>query len=137
MPASAMKPLTLLKKRRIDLGLTQEDFADRLLELGLDVTRASVSHWERGRHPLPLNDAASRNAIAKALEMPVKDLLEMCGYEIQSDLLDEINARAQRLSEIGQLHLLMVIDWILASEEKERALHVLAQEAKKTRDSQS
>jgi len=126
-----MNSLPLLKKRRIDLGLTQEDFANRLLELGLEVTRASVSHWERGRHPLPLNDPASRNALAKALEMPVKDLLEMCGYEIQTDLLDQINARAQRLSEIGQLHLLMVIDWIVAAEEKERALNIMAQDAKK------
>jgi|SRR6185369_14132781 len=73
-----------LKERREFLRLSQEDLARRLQVAGLDVTRATVSHWETGRYNSPLESARAIRALADALEVSVTELLTAAGWDLYS-----------------------------------------------------
>lgn len=68
-----------IKERREQLGLNQEQLAARLQLHGLDVTRATVSHWETGRHHSPLDEVSALKALADALEVSLDVLLAEVG----------------------------------------------------------
>ncbi len=72
----------VIKERREQLGLSQDDLAAQLQSSGLDITRATVSHWETGRYGSPLDCARSIVILAKVLKVPVADLLKLVGYEV-------------------------------------------------------
>ena len=71
-----------MKKRREALGITQEQFVERLAKHGIDLTKAAISKWEIGKAPLPLNYPNYRRAIADVLEMTIPELLAAAGYEL-------------------------------------------------------
>jgi transcriptional regulator with XRE-family HTH domain len=73
---------SFIVNRRYELRLTQEDLAKRLAELGLERTATTISAWENGRSPLPLELI---EPLSKALEMASPALL----YEL-AGLLDSI-----------------------------------------------
>jgi transcriptional regulator with XRE-family HTH domain len=70
--------------RRKELKLNQGSLAERLREAGVDVTQATISAWETGRHNPPMHDPLFRRAFAKALELEIPEMLKMAGYEIES-----------------------------------------------------
>lgn len=87
-----------LKKRRVELNLSQDELAKRIQIAGYDIGSSTVSHWENGRYKMPLNEPDAREAIAVALELSVPDMLLMAGYEIATNF-DE---SAQRAASIVQ-----------------------------------
>jgi transcriptional regulator with XRE-family HTH domain len=83
-----------MKERREELGLSQDDLAARLQSAGLNVSRASISHWEMGRYDAPLHDADFRRALATALRLKPRVMLLMAGYEVEDDPHSEAAERA-------------------------------------------
>lgn len=71
-----------IRKRRIELDLNQEELAARLQVSGFSATRASISHWENGRHMPPLDDPNFRQSLAKALKLRESEMLERAGYQV-------------------------------------------------------
>jgi transcriptional regulator with XRE-family HTH domain len=71
-----------LKSLRESAFINQDDLAARLQVEGFDVTRASVSHWETGRHEPPLQDPEFRRALSRALRVNVRTILRLAGYEV-------------------------------------------------------
>jgi transcriptional regulator with XRE-family HTH domain len=64
-----------VRERRIDLGLTQEELADRI---GGNTTQAEVSRLERGHIMLPRRDRL--DALASALDVTLGSLLLNSGW---------------------------------------------------------
>lgn len=83
-----------IKERRIELNINQDELAARLQTLGIDVTRGTVSHWENGRHPVPLHDTQVRQALSKALRMSIRGMLIQAGFEIADAEHSEAAERA-------------------------------------------
>ena len=98
--------------RRKQLKLHQEELAERLRNAGFNVSRATVSSWETGRHSAPLNDPAFTKALAQTLELTVAELLILAGYEIE-------NSQSAKQRESINKHL------TLSREEKEKIMYVL------------
>jgi transcriptional regulator with XRE-family HTH domain len=98
----------LIRERRADLGLTQEELADRI---GGSATQAEVSRLERGMIMLPRRDRLN----ALALEVTHGSLLLRSGWLICEEQaeVDCLAARGQHLDppantdmlgEVTQLH---------------------------------
>jgi transcriptional regulator with XRE-family HTH domain len=68
--------------RREELKLSQEELATRLQLVGLNVSRATVSHWETGKHYPPFHDVEFINKFSQVLEISVLELFERAGYTI-------------------------------------------------------
>lgn len=83
-----------LKSRREMLKINQDELAARLQIAGFDVSRASVSHWENGRHTPPLHDSKFRRALADALRLDVRSMLNLAGYEVNNVDHTEAGERA-------------------------------------------
>jgi transcriptional regulator with XRE-family HTH domain len=88
-----------LRKRRIELGLNQGEFAARLGTAGFSTVRASISNWENGRHDPPFDDPIFRQAMAKALRLSESEILEMAGYEVMPTVQSENARRAAAIIE--------------------------------------
>ena len=85
----------LIRQRRIEMGLTQEQLADRI---GLGTRQADISRLERGRVGLPRRERLER--IAAALELPLGELLVRSGWA-GADVLDLPTAEAMNGSAAG------------------------------------
>jgi transcriptional regulator with XRE-family HTH domain len=78
-----MRSINWLRKQRELVGIdTQEDLATKLQLEGINVTRASVSHWENERNNPPLDDPDFRKALARVLKVSQPELLKLAGYEV-------------------------------------------------------
>lgn len=78
-----------LKQRRTDLHLSQEELATLLQLRGLDISRATVSHWEMGKYPPPFDNAVFVNALAGILKLSVIEVLAHAGYDLAIEGLSE------------------------------------------------
>jgi transcriptional regulator with XRE-family HTH domain len=74
-----------IKRRRQELGLTQQTLSDRLAAYGFASSHSRVGHWETGRNEPPIDDRAFRVALASALEMSLNQMLHELGYEVSDD----------------------------------------------------
>src|SRR5262245_28469767 len=90
---------SLIRERRELLGLSQGELAAQLQAAGLDVTRATVSHWETGRYSSPIDCARSIIILANILKIPVSDLLKVAGYEVDISEYGESARRAAFIVE--------------------------------------
>ena len=88
-----------IKERREALGLSQDALAVQLQAAGLDVTRATISHWETGRYGSPLDSARSIVVLARILKIPVGDLLKVAGYEVTISDYSDLARRAASIVE--------------------------------------
>jgi transcriptional regulator with XRE-family HTH domain len=84
----------VIRERRAELGLTQEELAERI---GCGVRQADVSRLERGRVVLPRRDRLER--IAAALDLAPGELLVRSGWAGADRHLDTGGPRAARSSE--------------------------------------
>lgn len=109
-----------LAKRREHLRLSQEEFVSRLQLQGMDVARATLSHWETGRYSIPLDDPDVRKGLAHVLQMSVRELLLAAGYEIE----DKPNTEEARRAAY-------IVDQ-LSADQRELALRLLEQFLSKT-----
>jgi transcriptional regulator with XRE-family HTH domain len=87
----------LLRRRREQLGLSQGELASKLQDAGLEITRATVSHWETGRHPSPFDSVSAISALAEILGISLTDLFKTATYELAAEGLSEA-ARAAALT---------------------------------------
>ena len=78
--------------------ISQDDLAARLQLAGQDISRGTISHWERGRNEIPLNDPVFTRGLARALELPLIDMFYRAGY-IDSNALSEEANRAAAIVE--------------------------------------
>lgn len=92
---SDIKTYSWIAKRRRALGLSQDGLADRLRNYGFDFTRATISHWEKGRYRPPYKDPEFIRALADSLEMDTKNILFHIGLVGTDD-----NDDASRVVEI-------------------------------------
>ena len=109
-----------LSKRREHLRLSQEELVSRLQLQGLDISRATFSHWETGRYSIPLDSPEFRRALAHVLQMTVREMMVAAGYEIE----DAANSEAARRAAY-------IVDQ-LAPAQRELALRLLEQFLEKT-----
>jgi len=86
-----------LRQSRERLNLTQDEIAARLQLAGFDFTRGTISHWENGRHELPMHDSLFRQALAEALRLDVRTMLRLAGYEIQEVYRSEAAERVAHM----------------------------------------
>lgn len=80
----ATKP-NFIKKRREELDITQNELVARLQAEGIEVTRPTISNWERGEAPVPLHRTDIRRALATALRMSERDLLDEMDYQVDKN----------------------------------------------------
>jgi len=73
---------TLIRERRQDLGLTQEELAERI---GESMRQAEISRLEHDRISLPRRDRLE--SIAAALEVSLGELLVRTGWMTEGDAL--------------------------------------------------
>lgn len=71
-----------LINRREHLRLSQDDIAAALQREGFNFTRATISHWEMGRHNPPFNDPEFTRVLASVLKMTVLEVLQELGYKL-------------------------------------------------------
>jgi transcriptional regulator with XRE-family HTH domain len=88
--------MSWLKTRRKQLNISQETLARYLQLVGVDITAGSISHWENGRHKIPLDNQEFRDALGVCLELTPTELLQMAGYEVS----DDDNENAVRINAI-------------------------------------
>jgi transcriptional regulator with XRE-family HTH domain len=97
---------TWLKEQRERLGLSQEELAARLQAGGLDVTRATVSHWETGRYQSPLDSLQSLAVLAEVLQTSLDELLAVATADLQtreySKVARQVAFLVDRLTPEGQ-----------------------------------
>jgi transcriptional regulator with XRE-family HTH domain len=101
-----------IRERRQDLGLTQEQLAERI---GSNVRQADVSRLERNRVALPRR--ARLEDIARALDVSLADLLVQSGWgaaevqhmngavdaELMPELVSELQRAQTQLMELRQM----------------------------------
>ena len=97
-----------LKARRKELRITQEELALLLQVNGIDVSRATISHWELGLKRPPIDDPRVVNALARSLKMSVPLILRLSGFdldtahtesgEMAAALVDSLPPEKQRLA---------------------------------------
>lgn len=85
---------TWIKKRRNELKMTQEEVTARLQLGGLDISRSAFAHWDSGRYKPPLDQPNVRHILADALELDVREMLVLAGYEVTENEEDELVVRA-------------------------------------------
>jgi len=87
-----------LRRRRLELGWTQELLAARVADLGGDLRQSDVSRLERGKVGLPRRERLTR--IAAALDLSLGELLARSGWAGADDAFErEAAPRAEALSE--------------------------------------
>lgn len=106
-----------IKQRRLELKLSQEEFAASLQLEGLDASRTAVSSWETGRYFPPIEDRESRQAMARALKVSVEDLLSAAGFEIDAaEISDAARRAASIVNHLPPEKQTLAIDLLLALE---------------------
>ncbi|MEX2267969.1 MAG: helix-turn-helix transcriptional regulator [Acidimicrobiia bacterium] len=95
-----------LREKRRDLGLTQDEAAERLKELGAPVSQQTIAKWETGS-TRPGRKRAVTEAIASYLGIEYRDALVLIDEEPVGgarvtimDKLDELGARLGRVEEV-------------------------------------
>lgn len=78
-----------LKQRRTELHISQDELAARLQLHGHGISRATVSHWEINRTPIPFTDIVFTQNLADALELTVEEMLLRAGYLDTSDFSEQ------------------------------------------------
>ena len=76
-----------LRRRRLELGWTQETLAARVADLGGDLRQSDVSRLERGKIGLPRRDRLAR--IAAALDLSLGELLARSGWAGADDAFNQ------------------------------------------------
>jgi len=69
----------VIRARRRDLGITQEELAIRVRSYGIEIRQSDISRLEQGRVNLPR--FARLQCIAEALSMPVGEFLARAGWD--------------------------------------------------------
>jgi transcriptional regulator with XRE-family HTH domain len=87
-----------VRRRREELGISQQELADRLSQRGQETSYGRISHWETGRNKPPLEDPKFRQALASALEMDSNELLFRLGYI--SDIASKYSREARIAADI-------------------------------------
>ena len=97
-----------LRERREELDINQDELTARLQLEGVAVTRATLSHWEVGRHSPPMNDPEFRLALARSLKLSIREVLQRSGYEViqthtdagerAADIVDELPPDGRELA---------------------------------------
>jgi transcriptional regulator with XRE-family HTH domain len=96
---------TFIRERRQDLGLTQEELADRI---GGSVRQAEISRLETNRIALPRRDRL--DAIAAALEVSLGELMVRSGWMTNGDRLAAAVLQVQTLEANDTLSLQSVTE---------------------------
>lgn len=78
-----------IKTRRRELGLSQEELAERLSSEGYQVSRGTVAHWEQDRYHPPLDDPTLVNALARAFNISVKQILVEVGFDLTDETISK------------------------------------------------
>lgn len=71
-----------IRDRRKELKMSQDELAQQLQLLGVDVTRGSVGHWETGHARPPLDNPEFVAAFSKALRLDINTILRNAGYSV-------------------------------------------------------
>jgi transcriptional regulator with XRE-family HTH domain len=127
-----------IRRRRMELGLTQEALADLI---GDNTRQADISRLENDRVTLPRR--ARLDAIAQALQVSPGELLAKSGWE-GAEVIDGTNDLADRMTRLqGELpdsseemepHHLVIADALPAISETVNQMHQLVHEAESILD---
>lgn len=95
----------LIRDRRIELNLTQEDLGIALSLHGFNASRSTISSWELERCHFPIRIAEARIALSRALKLSEEEIAQAGGLMVKSEF-SEVALRAasivDRLSEENQ-----------------------------------
>jgi transcriptional regulator with XRE-family HTH domain len=87
----------VIRARRRELGLTQEDLAQRVCNLGDELRQSDVSRMEHGKVTLPRYQRMA--CLAAALELSLGDLLSRAGWDGAEHASWEPDGTRPRVSE--------------------------------------
>jgi DNA-binding XRE family transcriptional regulator len=102
-----------ITERRKELDINQDDLANRLRPYGINVTRATISHWEKGRYKPPFDEPTFTEAMANALEMDVRSVLINLGYnfvEHPAETVEKAVSIIERMSPDRQKRALQMLE---------------------------
>lgn len=103
-----------LKALRSRAGIqSQEELAAALQLRGLDISRSTVSHWEKDRYLPDFSNPELRIALAELLRVDLVTLLRSAGYEIQtshSEIAERVAHIVDRLPPDKQRVILTVAE---------------------------
>lgn len=105
-----------IREYREKQRLSQEDLVAQLQVRGIEITRASVSHWETGKARPPLENSQFVHALADILRIDVQTVLRLSGYELNSRHSEEAERIAQivdRLAARDRLRMLRIAESFL------------------------
>ncbi len=108
-----------LTRRRNELALKQADIARHFQTRGISLDPSAVSHWEHGRAQPPLRDPMFRHVLAEVLQVSVRDLLTLAGYEVDNTLNEQTLTIAERVSLLTseqQQVMLSILDMLQGSQ---------------------
>lgn len=113
-----------IRQRREALGMkSQGDLATRLQLEGIDVTRASVSHWENGRHRATFEDPQFIQALSRVLRMPENEILRLAGFDVNRAYSERAEYAAymiDQLDEERQSTALKILEVLVSEQENKK-----------------
>lgn len=83
-----------LRARRLTLHITQEELARRLASYGFEYSASNMAWWETGRSKPPLDEPPFIEALARALETSVSELISALGIYLTTGKDDPIQYSA-------------------------------------------
>ncbi len=107
-----------LRKRRKELGLSQGDLAQKLQLDGVDISRSAISHWETGRHNIPLEREEVRKSLAGILKMDVEQILSLSGYELHKERSFKSNKIASIVDHLPEEDQDLILEYALMIERR-------------------
>lgn len=92
----------VIRRRRLELGWTQEELAERISADGEYVRQSEISRIENGKIDLPRRERLAR--IAAVLDLPLGELLSRSGWAEANQHFDErVVDDGSKLSEPSQI----------------------------------
>lgn len=111
-----MVSMEWLKKRRKQLGLSQEELANRLQLAGYGASRSSVGQWETGHARPQLDNPELVKALSLAVELDINTVLRLSGYNVvtnHSSTAERIATLVDQLPEEKQQLALALVEQLV------------------------
>lgn len=89
-----------IREQRKKLGLSQQDLVNQLQLEGFEISRSSVSNWEKGEFNPPLENYDFRYALSKVLKLSMTEIVAMSGLETSERLSTDAIRAAEIVDQI-------------------------------------
>lgn len=110
----------LIRDRREELRLTQEDLGIAMTLHGFNVSRSTVSSWELERCHFPVRIKEARLALARALKLSEEEIAKAGGLVVNSEFSEIALRAASIMDRLSEQHQATAITILAALEQNGR-----------------